>query len=198
MNSLSCFTHTSHSSNDLEHGILSKKNSERSPLIQHSHGRCWCCWESTQTPRNPLIRACLGCKDPDLQLIHQECIDQYINALPATSTHDPHHCTRCNDAYIITVARISPFTLIKKDKFLCLSLSFMVFCMLVLSWCSMSLFMRHITADIMVLDTEWVQITLSTFALLMFVFCHVIHFVTWQMVYTHFDGYSTKKVFSAL
>ncbi|KAI9355976.1 hypothetical protein DFJ73DRAFT_824146 [Zopfochytrium polystomum] len=45
-------------------------------------GRCWCCWEESETPANPLVRVCLGCKDPDLQWIHQVCIDEYISALP--------------------------------------------------------------------------------------------------------------------
>ncbi|KAJ3307768.1 hypothetical protein HDU76_004384 [Blyttiomyces sp. JEL0837] len=49
---------------------------------QETKGRCWCCWESDETPDNPLIRACLGCKDHDLQYCHQNCIDLHINNLP--------------------------------------------------------------------------------------------------------------------
>ncbi|KAI9360052.1 hypothetical protein DFJ73DRAFT_95533 [Zopfochytrium polystomum] len=44
-------------------------------------GRCWCCWEETDSLSNPLIRACTGCKDPDLKCVHQNCIDAYINSL---------------------------------------------------------------------------------------------------------------------
>ncbi|KAJ3042082.1 hypothetical protein HDV00_008164 [Rhizophlyctis rosea] len=50
--------------------------------VRQPKGRCWCCWEETDTSRNPLIRVCLGCKDPDLQFIHQECIDKYVSNLP--------------------------------------------------------------------------------------------------------------------
>ncbi|KAJ1562309.1 hypothetical protein HK405_013602 [Cladochytrium tenue] len=58
--------------------------------------RCWCCWEPAATavassgelgdllvypPDAMAVRACAGCKDPDLQLVHQACIDSYVNAL---------------------------------------------------------------------------------------------------------------------
>jgi hypothetical protein len=33
------------------------------------------------TTKNPLIRACLGCKDPDLQYVHLQCINKYITTL---------------------------------------------------------------------------------------------------------------------
>ncbi|KAI9203189.1 uncharacterized protein BJ171DRAFT_511092 [Polychytrium aggregatum] len=44
--------------------------------------RCWCCWEYHNTPGDPLIRVCLGCRDRDLQYIHQLCINKYLSALP--------------------------------------------------------------------------------------------------------------------
>ncbi|KAI8612493.1 hypothetical protein BC830DRAFT_1136369 [Chytriomyces sp. MP71] len=47
-------------------------------------GRCWCCWEVADTPQNPLIRVCKGCKDLDLQWIHQVCVDSYLSALPVS------------------------------------------------------------------------------------------------------------------
>ncbi|KAI3635499.1 hypothetical protein MIR68_006137 [Amoeboaphelidium protococcarum] len=42
--------------------------------------RCWACWESDNGPdcRDPLVKVCTGCKDPDLQYIHQNCIDLYV------------------------------------------------------------------------------------------------------------------------
>ncbi|KAJ3241789.1 hypothetical protein HDU81_010433 [Chytriomyces hyalinus] len=69
-----------------------------SPLPPPGKGRCWCCWEVTETADNPLIRVCRGCKDLDLQWIHQVCVDSYLTALPPShGTHgqqpvlpDPH------------------------------------------------------------------------------------------------------------
>lgn len=62
---------------------------ESTPLLQEPAKPCWACWESAETYYNPLVRVCRGCKDPELQLIHQRCIDKYINALPT-----PRRCTR--------------------------------------------------------------------------------------------------------
>ncbi|KAI8922866.1 hypothetical protein BC831DRAFT_474012 [Entophlyctis helioformis] len=45
-------------------------------------GCCWACWETSDTDSDPLIRVCQGCKDRDLQWIHQTCIDRYITSLP--------------------------------------------------------------------------------------------------------------------
>jgi hypothetical protein len=45
--------------------------------------RCWACWESTNAQENPLVRVCHGCKDVDLQYIHQQCINKYITGLIA-------------------------------------------------------------------------------------------------------------------
>ena len=33
-----------------------------------------------------MIRVCLGCRDPDLQYIHQNCIDKYLSNLPPPPT----------------------------------------------------------------------------------------------------------------
>jgi hypothetical protein len=46
---------------------------ERKELI------CWACWEpEVDSKLDPLIRACRGCKDPNLQYIHQNCMNTYI------------------------------------------------------------------------------------------------------------------------
>lgn len=50
--------------------------------------RCWCCWETHETKENQLIRVCEGCKDPDLQWIHQECIDKFISVIPTPVISD--------------------------------------------------------------------------------------------------------------
>ncbi|KAI9106296.1 hypothetical protein DFS34DRAFT_589540 [Phlyctochytrium arcticum] len=54
-------------------------------------GRCWACWEVTETLQDPLIRVCHGCLDKDLQYIHQECINRYVSTLnvPALRSSPP-------------------------------------------------------------------------------------------------------------
>jgi len=56
-------------------------------------GRCWACWEEAETAKDPLIRVCRGCKDPDLQYIHQSCINKYISSLPISHSPDPEQPT---------------------------------------------------------------------------------------------------------
>lgn len=43
--------------------------------------RCWCCWDSSDKTSDRLVKVCGGCKDPDLQWIHQTCIDRFISML---------------------------------------------------------------------------------------------------------------------
>ncbi|KAJ3088226.1 hypothetical protein HK102_009256 [Quaeritorhiza haematococci] len=99
----------------------STRTSQHEPLFQNRQdqqqqepitggkGRCWCCWEETETPTNPLIRACLGCKDPDLQYIHQDCIDQYVNSIPDDGPRDEDYQRRTAVAtsYIHAQSRIA-------------------------------------------------------------------------------------------
>ena len=110
--------------------------------------KCWACWEpQTNHRKNPLIRVCRGCKDPELQYIHQECINSYISSLPlprrprsprttGTSQQLPttaqqflnensdtedlvyYYCTRCRDPYVVTEVEISPFYVIWDDLWL--------------------------------------------------------------------------------
>ena len=58
--------------------------------------RCWCCWEYNNEDSDPLIRACTGCLDEDLQMIHVSCLERYLNGLCDTVEY---RCTRCLDYY---------------------------------------------------------------------------------------------------
>ena len=53
--------------------------------VEESSPRCWCCWLTKSDPittwKNPLIRACTGCKDLDLQYVHVDCMNRYITNL---------------------------------------------------------------------------------------------------------------------
>lgn len=83
---------------------------------------------------------CKGCKDPELQYIHQKCINAYISNLPVPRrprsprpssaqqsladflSEEPsvvlYDCTRCRDPYTVETRTISPFITIYKDKWL--------------------------------------------------------------------------------
>jgi hypothetical protein len=107
--------------------IISLQQQETEPLIQPANSSiasegvvCWCCWETTNTSSDPLIRVCRGCRDPDLQFIHQSCINKFLTALPAPTSQQPDletgeiplqkfRCTRCNDDYVVVQTPISPF-----------------------------------------------------------------------------------------
>lgn len=69
---------------DEESAAQQTPQSASSSLLSSTNGqvKCWACWESSNSYRNPLIRVCLHCKDPDLQYIHQSCINSYISSLP--------------------------------------------------------------------------------------------------------------------
>ncbi|KAJ3275571.1 hypothetical protein HDV01_007574 [Terramyces sp. JEL0728] len=104
--------------------------------------KCWACWETFSSASNPLIRVCQGCKDPELQYIHQECIDSYISSLPQPrrprsprprgrdqqsvseflAEEQPpvvlYDCTRCRDPYTVEERPISPFIIMWQDVWL--------------------------------------------------------------------------------
>jgi hypothetical protein len=104
----------------------------KTPLLK---GQCWACWESLETKSNPLIRTCLGCKDPDLQFIHQLCIDQFINNLPTSSSGQTFQCSRCRDPYFVQVIHISPLTVLLGSKKLCtMILTFTAILLLIISF----------------------------------------------------------------
>ncbi len=88
---------------------------------------CWACWDSAD--QSTFIRPCLGCLDPELQYIHQDCMNRYMNSLPSInvvelSTSDELgfweslwyrptaeslpllelKCTRCLDNYDIDIS----------------------------------------------------------------------------------------------
>ena len=63
---------------------------------------CWCCWSSEDSFENPLIRACYGCKDIELQYIHKTCLETYLNNLPIYEFAE-FKCTRCCDNYPVEV-----------------------------------------------------------------------------------------------
>ena len=61
------------------------EDQQKSNDEQEEGPRCWCCWltksDPVTTDQNPLIRACTGCKDEDLQYVHRDCMNRYITNL---------------------------------------------------------------------------------------------------------------------
>ncbi|KAJ3141955.1 hypothetical protein HK101_003353 [Irineochytrium annulatum] len=160
-------------------------------------GQCWCCWESTDTPANPLIRACLGCKDPDLQYIHQECIDRWVTALPPPRTPPPHvhACSRCGDPYRVVVTPIPRVQVLLADPFLRLAMLLMVGCIGVLTLCCVALIVQHWGTGLNIIDLGgWIQVRMTVFAGVMLVFCHAINAATCWMVWEHCGGEVGKHV----
>ncbi|KAI9336319.1 hypothetical protein BDR26DRAFT_864902 [Obelidium mucronatum] len=77
-------------------------------------GRCWCCWDTAEKDDDRLIRICRGCKDIDLQWIHQNCANQFLTKLPSPKkpwfrrTQPTFKCTRCNFPYKVRETPLFP------------------------------------------------------------------------------------------
>ena len=93
---------------------------------------CWACWDTNED--EPFIRPCTSCLDPELQWIHSNCMNQYINNLPNINALEfdlpedlgfwdtvwyrptveelpllEFKCTRCLDAYNVEISYYSRF-----------------------------------------------------------------------------------------
>ncbi|KAI8612492.1 hypothetical protein BC830DRAFT_1136368 [Chytriomyces sp. MP71] len=181
---------------------------------QPCKGKCWCCWETCDTAANPLIRVCTGCLDPDLQWIHQGCIDTFVSALPtpsvsrtASTPQAPgvlsrdFRCTRCNDPYKVSERAVPRILCLLRDKFLGTAMAVMVSCISVLTVCCMSLVWENWSSGNLLLDWEVVpglslQLSIVAFAFIMLVLCHAMNACTiWLMLdfvkgkyYRHVSG----------
>ncbi|KAJ3004315.1 hypothetical protein HKX48_001318 [Thoreauomyces humboldtii] len=206
-----CSSHSSHSSR------------HQPPLPPPSpRGHCWCCWETTETSRSgPLIRACVHCRDKDLQYVHQTCIDSYINALPApipttvvpssplddeesaqrpllSAPDSRYMCTRCTDPYNVVQQPIHPLRVLVKDPLLVAALFLMTPCVLtVLASCVMLLMdaANGLPTDRLI---HWprLHLTISSvdFSLAILAFCVAIYALTWKIVLDACRGKSVKRV----
>ncbi|KXS13578.1 hypothetical protein M427DRAFT_58399 [Gonapodya prolifera JEL478] len=121
-------------------------------------GRCWACWETTDSLDNPRIRACISCKDPDLRWIHKICIEKYLSSMmsPLSEFHvgknDGFQCTRCCDPYNVSIEQVNPWKVVFGDKFLRCAMTLMTFCVLGLSVCCILVLREHNPKDTLVLD----------------------------------------------
>ncbi|KAL3898187.1 MAG: hypothetical protein SGCHY_002909 [Lobulomycetales sp.] len=95
--------------------------------------KCWACWQENSTPEDPLIRPCLGCRDPELQYIHSSCIDKFLSlqAKKALVLDDVEkansvaRCTRCMYQYSIVRSPLSISKCIRGEPLIFLGLLFL-------------------------------------------------------------------------
>ncbi|KAJ3099327.1 hypothetical protein HDU96_010737 [Phlyctochytrium bullatum] len=168
---------------------------------EREKGQCWCCWEASETATNPLIRVCLGCKDRDLQYIHQECVDRWVTALPAPRTPPPHfhNCSRCGDPYEVETTPVPRIYVLLTDPFLRFAMVLMLTCIAILTVCCVALIAQHWGTGLNIVDFgPWFRIRMTTFAACMLVFCHSINFTTCWMVWEHCGGEVQKHVIGVL
>ncbi|ORY37799.1 hypothetical protein BCR33DRAFT_721290 [Rhizoclosmatium globosum] len=165
-------------------------------------GRCWCCWETTDTPSNTLIRVCLGCKDPDLQWIHQTCVDSFITALPdaidpstnAVMEKRVFKCTRCAEIYNVKETETSRVYVIATDKNLRGVFLIMTLCMSIINYCSISILVENWGTGRIVIDGGFVKVNSS-------LFCGIVLGISWWfaletmwLLWHHAGGRMIRKV----
>ena len=159
-------------------------------------GRCWCCWEEDETANNPLIRVCKGCKDLDLQWIHQDCIDRYISLLPPPRTvpiidsDQDFACTRCKDPYIVESRRTHPLIALKSEPFLFPSMIIITLCMIVLTASCISLIIDNLHSGFVF----YFDIPIWMIGMFMLLFCHMVNTATWILVIQYCSGRWTRHV----
>lgn len=164
--------------------------------------KCWCCWETGL--QSELIRVCRGCKDPDLQYIHQECMDRYITNLPTPRQRTQRHqdadtedetlplianeqdgsdhqffCTRCKDPYKIQSIPVSPLVILFQEKVLFPSMILITLCILVLTASCLGLIIDHFSTGTVV---YFLRIPVWVLASLMLIMSHAVNGFTWIMV----------------
>ncbi|KAJ3214900.1 hypothetical protein HK099_006618 [Clydaea vesicula] len=186
-------------------------NDENIPLLSEEHVtssvKCWCCWESDSTTQNPLIRVCKGCKDVDLQYIHQECIDKYITSLPVPTNRNfedeevesnvrdqKFYCTRCLDPYQVEHTKIHPILVLLEDPFLFVAMTLMSICVCILSACCIILLYQHWNTGHYLFQIGWFGLKMTSFSAIMLFFCHGVNIITWNMVLGHCHGKTAKHV----
>eukprot|EP00835_Amoeboradix_gromovi_P005287 NODE_483_length_7824_cov_0.163625.p5 type:complete len:172 gc:universal NODE_483_length_7824_cov_0.163625:1101-1616(+) len=138
---------------------------ENELLINESPLICWCCWESEFTDENPLIRACKSCKDRDLQYIHRNCIEGFLNNLPSKETTE-FRCSRCLDPYKVEVSW-STFKTIRETPLIILPIA-VISSFLITSICFVFAMTSTTVVDSSVTSFLHITASLRTWALAVF------------------------------
>ncbi|KAJ3243390.1 hypothetical protein HDU78_000511 [Chytriomyces hyalinus] len=206
-------------------GIYLEQQKEKA---EHKKGRCWCCWETCETRENALIRVCRGCKDPDLQFIHQQCIDAYLSKLPPRED-DPDDlgmnnqhwdnpnqvprqeravrfsCSRCKDAYIVYEKPVALVTAVMHDAYLSRAVLLLLLSTLVVFLsCSYSWYYETFVVPQKLMFDVWLpfghsfQLGLTFFAGLMLCLCYFLCVFTYYLLKDFFKSEVSRHVKAAM
>jgi hypothetical protein len=148
--------------------------------------KCWACWENNTSSNNPLIRVCHHCKDPELQYIHQECINTYISSLPLprrprsprpqqqsinefldsdTNIEVLYDCTRCRDPYVVEERPIHPIWVIIQDPWLRIIFNLIVLACVLMFAAFIGILMGDWDSDIIFFELFGLTVTVLQFSL---------------------------------
>jgi hypothetical protein len=158
-------------------------------------GRCWCCWETSDFPSDPLIRVCTGCKDIDLQYIHQSCINNYLTTVSSIEKISLA-CARCKTPYNVQEIPIHFLKTLFNERLLCGSVSVMTLSMLVVNICIILILNESYDTQQHIFENgpELLKIKKSWFAMVMFFVCNAIFIATWKIVHDSCKGFTMKRV----
>ncbi|KAJ2998420.1 hypothetical protein HDV02_004535 [Globomyces sp. JEL0801] len=168
----------------------------------------WACWETFNSVRNPLIRVCQGCKDPELQYIHQDCINSYISSLPLprrprsprpslsndTPAQDPvlYDCTRCRDPYIVSEKQVSPLIVMWHDLWLRYLMIALTLSGLIIVSIGTSIAIDNWNSDELLMDLFGIQVTVLAVSLFLTVIGTISIIGLWITMWFTCSG--TKKL----
>ncbi|KAI9145096.1 hypothetical protein BKA69DRAFT_662361 [Paraphysoderma sedebokerense] len=157
-------------------------------------GRCWACWLYNDTASNPLIRACLGCRDVDLQYIHRECIEKYLNSLPPR-TDKSYYCTRCKDTYDVSWTELHPmYILFDQNPILAGVIIGMTVSTVILCYSCMILLSRQGSKYVQTLLLFGLKMDLQYWCYFMMGSYTMMNFLVWSFVLKHCSGYVALRV----
>ncbi|KAJ3229553.1 hypothetical protein HDU81_005248 [Chytriomyces hyalinus] len=146
-----------------------KKEKDATPEKNaNGKGQCWCCWESEETDSNPLIRVCHGCKDVDLQWVHQKCVNSFVSMLPKprldqNGVISNWRCSRCNDLYNVIEVPMTAWGIICADMILCGAVMFFILFFAILVGAMIHLRWNELCLVFATLVKSWYELALVLF-----------------------------------
>ncbi|TPX73138.1 hypothetical protein CcCBS67573_g05592 [Chytriomyces confervae] len=146
-----------------------KKEKDAAPERNaNGKGQCWCCWESDETDSNPLIRVCRGCKDVDLQWVHQKCVNSFVSMLPKpildqNGVISNWRCSRCNDLYNVIEVPMTAWGIICADMILFGAVMFFILFFVILVGAMVHLRWNELCLVFATLVKSWYELALVMF-----------------------------------
>ncbi|KAI8822303.1 hypothetical protein BJ741DRAFT_655219 [Chytriomyces cf. hyalinus JEL632] len=152
-----------------EYSKAVKKEKDAAPERNaNGKGQCWCCWESDETDSNPLIRVCHGCKDVDLQWVHQKCVNSFVSMLPKprldqNGVISNWRCSRCNDLYNVIEVPMTAWGIIFADMILLGAVMFFILFFAILVGAMVHLRWNELCLVFATLVKSWYELALVLF-----------------------------------